>query len=424
MGSGRVGAEASTRPTRTSTARAARPRRGTMDLPKLSCEITLSSHVKYFLKLLEVLPGPYGSLDTNRLTVAYFCVSGLDMLGALDRIPDRAALVRWVYAQQLVPSADSPEPADWAGGFRGAGFLGAPFAADGAPASSAFDTGHIAMTYTALAVLTILGDDLSRVHRAATLRHVRRLQQADGSFCAYEGGEADMRFVFCGAAICTMLRDGQPAAEAAAAAAAAADEAAADGTSAGEAASSWTGMDVGAASRYILASQSYDGAIGMRPGGESHGGTIYTALAALELMGTLPKLRRKPDLVAWCVGRQVGGFQGRPNKDEDTCYSFWIGASLALLGAGELTDLDALAVFAFNCEGSHGGIAKCVGNHPDVLHSHYALAGLSLRGWPGLLPLEPGLGITARACQAAGLRQAAARAAPEPIAACEPCDIE
>ena len=28
--------------------------------------------------------------------------------------------------------------------------------------------------------------------------------------------------------------------------------------------------------------------------------------------------------------------QGRPNKDEDTCYSFWIGASLELVGAGEL----------------------------------------------------------------------------------------
>ena len=26
-------------------------------------------------------------------------------------------------------------------------------------------------------------------------------------------------------------------------------------------------------------------------------------------------------------------------------------------------------------------MAKCVGNHPDVLHSYYALAGLSLRGW-------------------------------------------
>eukprot|EP00966_Prymnesium_polylepis_P043145 1002147-Prymnesium_polylepis.1 len=45
-------------------------------------------------------------------------------------------------------------------------------------------------------------------------------------------------------------------------------------------------------------------------------------------MGTLPRLPRVPELVQWCVGRQRGGFQGRPNKDEDTCYSFWIGASL------------------------------------------------------------------------------------------------
>ena len=30
--------------------------------------------------------------------------------------------------------------------------------------------------------------------------------------------------------------------------------------------------------------------------------------------------------------RQVGGFQGRVNKDPDTCYSFWVGASLKMLG--------------------------------------------------------------------------------------------
>ena len=40
-------------------------------------------HVKYFQKCLQCLPGPYSSLDTNRLTVAYFCTSALDLLGAL-----------------------------------------------------------------------------------------------------------------------------------------------------------------------------------------------------------------------------------------------------------------------------------------------------------------------------------------------------
>jgi geranylgeranyl transferase type-1 subunit beta len=41
-------------------------------------------------------------------------------------------------------------------------------------------------------------------------------------------------------------------------------------------------------------------------------------------MGTLEKLQNIPQLVKWLVRRQGLGFQGRPNKLEDTCYSFWV----------------------------------------------------------------------------------------------------
>eukprot|EP00966_Prymnesium_polylepis_P283383 6547602-Prymnesium_polylepis.1 len=61
--------------------------------------LNLALHVKYFCKLLDVLPGPYSSLDTNRITVAYFCVAGLDVLGAIDKV-DAKRIIRWVYAQQ------------------------------------------------------------------------------------------------------------------------------------------------------------------------------------------------------------------------------------------------------------------------------------------------------------------------------------
>ena len=42
------------------------------------------------------------------------------------------------------------------------------------------DSGHIAMTYTAIASLLILGDDLSRVNKTAVLTALRSLQQDDG----------------------------------------------------------------------------------------------------------------------------------------------------------------------------------------------------------------------------------------------------
>lgn len=64
------------------------------------------------------------------------------------------------------------------------------------------------MTYTALACLLILGDDLSRVNRPAVLAGLRKLQLPNGSFYSTaEGSENDMRFVFCAACICYMLRD-------------------------------------------------------------------------------------------------------------------------------------------------------------------------------------------------------------------------
>ena len=64
------------------------------------------------------------------------------------------------------------------------------------------------MTYTALASLVILGDDLSRVNRAAVSAGLRRLQRPDGSFFSTaEDSEYDMRFVYCAAAICYMLQD-------------------------------------------------------------------------------------------------------------------------------------------------------------------------------------------------------------------------
>ena len=45
-----------------------------------------------------------------------------------------------------------------------------------------YDGGHIAMTYTALLSLIILGDDLSRVNKRAVLTGLRKLQLPDGRY--------------------------------------------------------------------------------------------------------------------------------------------------------------------------------------------------------------------------------------------------
>jgi len=49
-----------------------------------------------------------------------------------------------------------------------------------------YDCGHIAMTYTGLASLVILGDDLSHVNKKACLQGIQALQLPDGrlAFCS------------------------------------------------------------------------------------------------------------------------------------------------------------------------------------------------------------------------------------------------
>lgn len=46
--------------------------------------------------------------------------------------------------------------------------------------------------------------------------------------------------------------------------------------------------------------------------------------------------KRFRQLQRWCICRQQTGFQGRPNKPTDTCYSFWVGATLKVKDRKEI----------------------------------------------------------------------------------------
>ena len=61
------------------------------------------------------------------------------------------------------------------------------------------------------------------------------------------------------------------------------------------------------------------------------GGSTFCAIASLVLMNQLDSsfvAEELEQIKKWCLFRQKSGFQGRPNKPVDTCYSFWLGASL------------------------------------------------------------------------------------------------
>ena len=62
---------------------------------------------KYFRRSLNLLPEFVVDLDTSRMTLAFFGLSGLDITGFLDtelKEQDRKDWIEWIYAQQIPPS--------------------------------------------------------------------------------------------------------------------------------------------------------------------------------------------------------------------------------------------------------------------------------------------------------------------------------
>lgn len=146
--------------------------------------------------------------------------------------------------------------------------------------------------------------------------------------------------------------------------------------------------------------QSYDFGIAQCPELESHGGTTFCALATLSLANQLDKLTEDQieGLKRWLIFRQVEGFQGRPNKPDDTCYSFWVGASLKILGILHMSNFGNNRKYVFKTQDCIvGGFSKWPETLSDPMHSYLGLAGLSLIGENGLLEVMPTLNITNRA---------------------------
>jgi len=134
-----------------------------------------------------------------------------------------------------------------------------------------------------------------------------------------------------------------------------------------------------------------DGGYGTSPGTESHAGQIFTCVGALAILNRLDTVD-KDRLGAWLSERQLpnGGLNGRPEKLEDVCYSWWVVSSLAMIGRLHWIDGKKLAAFILKCQDmDKGGIADRPGDMVDVFHTVFGIAGLSLIGWQGLEEVDP-----------------------------------
>ena len=91
----------------------------------------MEHHPDYFKKHLALLPNHYQSADTSRMTLGFFCLSALDLLG--KELPTDK--VEWIYAQQIITPLKA--------GFRGGSYQGAVFASNFS--INDYDEGHLAM---------------------------------------------------------------------------------------------------------------------------------------------------------------------------------------------------------------------------------------------------------------------------------------
>ena len=137
--------------------------------------------------------------------------------------------------------------------------------------------------------------------------------------------------------------------------------------------------------------QTFEGGLGPEPFCEAHGGYSYCGIATLVLLNKLKEIDMN-SFLRWLVSRQMikeGGFNGRTNKLVDSCYSFWQGSIFNLICMGDKKftyDMELLydqlslqAYVIFACQNTKvGGLRDKPGKSPDLFHSNYATAGLSL----------------------------------------------
>ncbi len=74
-----------------------------------------------------------------------------------------------------------------------------------------------------------------------------------------------------------------------------------------------------------------------------------------------------------------GGLNGRPEKLQDVCYSWWVIASLKIIGKLDWINTEKLKEYILSCQDEEsGGIADRPGNMADPFHTLFGIAGLSL----------------------------------------------
>lgn len=269
-----------------------------------------------------------------RMSGVYWGLTAMYLLGVdLKQEPSSVGMVDWVM------SCYDPET----GGFGG----------------NVNHDAHILYTLSAIQILALY-DEMHVLDREKIKLYVKSLQQSDGSFAGDKWGEIDTRFSYCALSILALLGCLEESV-----------------------------VDVAKAVDFVERCQNFDGGFGAVPGAESHAGQIFCCVGALSIAGALDRINA--NLLGWWLAERQcdsGGLNGRPEKQADVCYSWWILSALTILGRVHWIDGPRLCSFILQCqESDHGGVADRPGNMADVFHSFFGISGLHLLGYfTGILP--------------------------------------
>jgi len=150
-------------------------------------------------------------------------------------------------------------------------------------------------------------------------------------------------------------------------------------------------INVEKATEFVMSCMNFDGGFGCRPGSESHAGQIYCCVGFLSVVRRLDLV--DADLLGWWLcERQLpsGGLNGRPEKLPDVCYSWWVLASLRMIGKLSWIDREKLRHYILASQDEEtGGFADRPGDMVDPFHTLFGLTGLSLLGEKSLKPINP-----------------------------------
>ncbi|CAB9522575.1 transferase type-2 subunit beta [Seminavis robusta] len=215
--------------------------------------------------------------------------------------------------------------------------------------------GHLLYTLSAIQILALadrLQDERFLNLKESVIDFVAARQQpTDGSFTGDEWGEIDTRFTYCALSSLSILK--------------ALDR-----------------VNVTQAADFILSCRNFDGGFGCTIGAESHAGQVFTCVGALSIAKSLHKL--DADLLGWWLAERQcdsGGLNGRPEKQADVCYSWWILSVLSITGRVSWINRDKLATFILKCQDDEdGGIADRPDDMADIFHTFFGISGLSLLG--------------------------------------------